>query len=72
LYHLQMMDDAGLIEAVFVADGTGVVASAEIFRLTNAGHDFIEAARNATVWNKFKMQAAQIGGESHSKMQRTF
>lgn len=37
---------------------------AAIDRLTMQGHDFLEAARNDTVWNKAKHAATKVGGVS--------
>jgi len=33
-----------------------------IQRLTSAGHDFLDASRNDTIWAKFKKRAAKFGG----------
>ena len=62
LYHLVLMEEAGLIVASFVRSGMGQVIGADTERLTNAGHDFLETARNKTVWNKFKTTVAKAGG----------
>ncbi|UWR40656.1 DUF2513 domain-containing protein [Phaeobacter inhibens] len=51
-YHVSLLSDAGLVTQV---SETG-------FRLTNMGHDYIEAIRSDTVWQKTKDGAAQVGG----------
>lgn len=51
-YHVLLMSDAGLITDV----GRGT------FRLTNYGHDYINAIRSDTIWAKTKDGALQIGG----------
>ena len=32
------------------------------YRMTNQGHDYLEAIRSDTVWNKTKQGAAEVGG----------
>ena len=50
--HVRLLCDAGFLTAV----GKGT------FRLTNSGHDYLEAIRSDTVWNKTKSGAAKVGG----------
>jgi hypothetical protein len=52
-YQIVLMNDAGLVQADCVSEA-GTPVSAVIFRLTWAGHDFLDAARNDTIWNKAK------------------
>ena len=52
-YQIALMNDAGLVQADCVSTA-GTPVSAVIFRLTWAGHDFLDAARNDTIWNKAK------------------
>jgi hypothetical protein len=49
-YNAQQAQDAGLIEAKFSSDGTAF----HVLRLTYAGHEFLDAARNDTLWAKAK------------------
>lgn len=51
-YHLLLLVDAGLFTQV----GGGV------FRLTNAGHDWLDAVRDDTVWGRTKDAAGRVGG----------
>ena len=53
-YHLMLLCDADLFTQV----GKGV------FRLTNAGHDWLMAVRDYTVWKKTKDAAQKVGGAS--------
>ncbi len=53
-YHLLLLCDAGLFAQV----GKGV------FRLTNAGHDWVAAVRDDTVWARTKDAAGKVGGAS--------
>jgi len=60
MYHIGLLYKAGYIEA---ADGSA--ASGEFYEptgMTWEGHDFLDAARNQTVWNSAKAAAAQYGG----------
>ncbi len=49
-YNAQLAQEAGLIDARFVPGSTDF----HVFRLTYAGHEFLEAARNDTLWTKAK------------------
>ncbi len=50
--HMNLLCDAGLV--VELNDG--------VFRLTNSGHDYLDAVRSETIWNKTKSGAAEVGG----------
>ncbi len=62
LYHDQLMQEAGHILAEFIKNEHGDVVTSIVERLTNAGHDFLEASRNDTVWAKFKKATLKVGG----------
>jgi DNA-binding HxlR family transcriptional regulator len=47
--HLRLMEEAGLLHKVTITSG-----SMSCMRLTWAGYDFLEAARNDTRWNRAK------------------
>ena len=49
-YTAQLAQEAGLIEAKFSSD----LANFHVLRLTYAGHEFLDAARNDTLWAKAK------------------
>lgn len=51
-YHAELLVDAGLVAEV----GRGV------YRLTNAGHDWLDAVRDDTIWRRTKAGAAKVGG----------
>ena len=60
--HVEIMQEAGLVDAhVMRADGVPPQA-ARVFRLTWEGHDFLEATRNDTVWAKTKQFVKEKGG----------
>lgn len=52
--HVELMKDAGLVEAIIVKGFGGVAAHAIVNRLTWAGCDFLDAARSETIWKKAK------------------
>ena len=54
VYNVALMKDAGLIEAAIAEGGDGTPIGAAIIRMTWAGHDFLDAARDDTVWRKAK------------------
>jgi len=56
--HVAMMAQFGLIEAGAGSIPDGIFA---IGPLTWEGHDFLEAARNGTVWNNVMAQAKATG-----------
>jgi hypothetical protein len=60
--HVEIMQEAGLVDAhVMRADGVPPYA-ARVFRLTWQGHDFLEATRNDTIWVKTKNFIMEKGG----------
>jgi hypothetical protein len=82
-YHAGLLIDAGLVEGQTAPGGQGEIIGAVITRLTWAGHDFLDAARSDTVWNKAKEKVLKPGlswtlsalveflkAEAHAQMQR--
>lgn len=59
-YHVMLLHEAGLIEA---HDASGMNAH-QWFpeRLTWAGHEFLDASRDETMWNKAKKLIQDKGG----------
>ena len=53
-YHVLLMMDAGLLTEV----GKGT------FRISNAGHDYLEAIRDEGIWTKTKAAVAGTGGSA--------
>ena len=56
--HVALMAEYGLIEARVISVEHGAFA---IGPLTWEGHDFLEAARNATAWNNVMVQVKAAG-----------
>lgn len=59
-YHIMLLHNAGLIEAVDASSKDGIDWKAR--NLTWEGHDFLEASENDTVWNKAKQIMKEKGG----------
>ena len=59
--HLEIMQEAGLIEATLVGHSGPGIIMASVSRLTWAGHDFLEAVRSETIWAKTKAKLAATG-----------
>lgn len=59
-YHVQLADEAGLIEAIDLSSNEGVCWKPK--RLTYQGHEFLDAARSDTVWDKAKKMVLSATG----------
>jgi hypothetical protein len=62
LYHCGLVIQAGLVEGKVVEDNQGNIRGAAMQRLTWAGHDFLDAARNDAIWKKAREKIVSIGG----------
>ena len=52
--HIAILVDADLVKGAVAMGSEGRPVAAEIIRLTWAGHEFLDNARNETVWCKVK------------------
>ena len=52
VYHMALCIEAGLVDGVVRTDGNGYPNGAVAIRLTWKGHEFLDAARNDTIWKK--------------------
>jgi hypothetical protein len=57
--HVRMLAKAGYVEAMDVSTYKG--ADWRPVRMTWEGHDFLDAARNDTLWGKAKSKLADVG-----------
>lgn len=57
--HVRLLEDAGLVDARFSSRVGN--EDAAIIRITNAGHDFLEASREPTFWQKSKQRLKDSG-----------
>ena len=62
VYHLKLLAEAALIEAHDVSSHSGM--DLRPVRLTWEGHEFLDAARDDTRWNKAKETITKVGGIS--------
>jgi hypothetical protein len=54
LFHVELLNDAGLLEAQIVRESKGELSSVRVKRLTWLGHEYLDAMRDNTVWAKAK------------------
>jgi hypothetical protein len=52
VYHMALCIEAGLVDGAIVRDANGYPAATSAIRLTWKGHEFLDAARNDTIWKK--------------------
>ena len=62
LYHCDLAIEAGLIKGRLVSGGSGDPRGARLQRLTWEGHEFLDAARDDTIWSTAKEKVAETGG----------
>lgn len=60
-YHCALLAEAGLIVADAIYERDSQFPELLIQRLTWAGHEFVDAARNDTVWRKTQKAVGQVG-----------
>ncbi|MES2493997.1 MAG: DUF2513 domain-containing protein [Pseudomonadota bacterium] len=61
-YHIQLLDEAGLIVAQDVSSLSAYRWRAK--RLTYRGHEFLNTIRDSGIWRATKATAAKVGGAS--------
>jgi hypothetical protein len=61
VYHMALCIEAGLVDGEIVKDGNGFPAATAAVRLTWKGHEFLDAARNDTIWKKTLGQVKKAG-----------
>ncbi len=62
LAHYELLLEAGLLKGQVVRSGSGQIVAASPGRLSWAGHDFLDAARNEGIWKKAKTRILETGG----------
>jgi hypothetical protein len=60
LYHKRLLIEAGLAHGKIMEDGEGKPAAVAITRLSWEGHEFLDAARNQSLWNKAKEMISKV------------
>jgi hypothetical protein len=61
-YHIHLMGQAGLLEAHETTSMSDTSPSAIPIALTWSGHDFLESAKDETLWSKAKKSVIQPAG----------
>lgn len=61
LYHSALLIEAKLVHGSTIEDAQGEIATTITLRLTWAGHEFLDAARNDTIWKKAGEKIKQSG-----------
>ena len=61
VYHSTLLIEAKLIHGGVITDNKGEVQATNSIRLTWAGHEFLDAARNGTIWKKVLGQIKKAG-----------
>jgi hypothetical protein len=59
-YHVQLLDEAGFIEAEELSSNDGYDWRAK--RLTFQGHEFLDTVRDPEIWRKTKEGVSKVGG----------
>jgi hypothetical protein len=52
VYHSALLIEAGLVDGRIIGGSNGEPVGTVTLRLTWAGHEFLDAARNDTIWHK--------------------
>jgi hypothetical protein len=63
-YHVWLLGDAGLVATADVTSHGSNGPAAIPLHLTSKGHDFIDSARNDTIWSHAKERAKSVGSLS--------
>lgn len=61
LYNYALMNDAGLIIASFAEGNGGIPDDVRVYRLTWAGHDFLDATKDSKIWKMAKAHVIKPG-----------
>ena len=63
--HVELMKEYGLVEALVVRGDDGPqpeILACKVYRMTWEGHDFLNAAREDSIWNQAKEQCLKATG----------
>lgn len=61
--HVQLLDEAGYVAAVFIEPDQGGIILNRINRLTWKGYEFLDAARNDSIWQSVKKTLRTKAGD---------
>lgn len=61
VYHKNLLIEAGLVAGAVSKNSVGYPTAAHVIRLTWAGHEFLDSARNEGIWRKAIARLGDIG-----------
>ncbi len=61
LYHMVLLIEAELVHGSYTDGENGIPVSACALRLSWSGHEFLDSARDTTVWAKAKTKLGKTG-----------
>lgn len=61
-YHFQILDEAGLIDAVVCGGDDDPYRSAFAYRLTWEGNDFLDSVRDEAIWKRVRSAVVEAAG----------
>ena len=61
VYHSALLIEAGLVDGEIIQNGSGYPAATVVIRLKWAGHDFLDAVREDTIWKKIQNHVIKPG-----------
>jgi len=61
VYHMALLIEAELVKGGSQDDADGYPLNATFSRLTWKGHEFLDAARNPSIWNKAMEKMKSVG-----------
>lgn len=71
IYHIRIMEDAGLIEASYKKTWEKPIIDATVESLTWEGNDYLDAVRNDKVWRKVVQKIAKLSGSATFEITKT-
>lgn len=63
VYHMALSIEAGFVDGEIIKNSEGFPVVTAAIRLTWKGHEFIDAARNETIWKKAEARIKKSGVE---------
>ena len=63
-YNVWLMREAGLVVATVIAADNRVAYAAHVSSLTWDGHDFLDAVRSDSIWDKTKAAVLDVSGSA--------
>jgi Hypothetical protein (DUF2513) len=61
VYHSALLIEAKLVDGSILPDQNGYPRGTAVLRLTWDGHEFLDAARNPSTWNRIRKMAFDSG-----------